>query len=77
VVYLVREHGHFWASRPSRWLVAASVADIAAVSGLAIGGIFMTAIAPSLVAGLLAVVAAYLALVDLVKVRMFRTLGLG
>jgi H+-transporting ATPase len=77
VVYLVREHGHFWASRPSRWLVAASVADIAAVSGLAIGGIFMTAIAPTLVIGLLAIVAAYLALVDLVKVRVFRTVGLG
>lgn len=77
VVYLVREHGHFWASRPSRSLVVASIADIVVVSGLAVSGTFMTAVAPALVAELLAIVVVYLALVDLVKVRLFRVLALG
>jgi H+-transporting ATPase len=34
-VYLVRERRHFWNSRPSRWLVVSSCADIAVVSLLA------------------------------------------
>jgi hypothetical protein len=37
----------------------------------------MTAVAPALVAELLGIVAAYLALVDLVKVRLFRVLAFG
>lgn len=77
VVYLVREHGHFWASRPSGSLIVASIADIVVVSGLAISGTLMTAVAPTLVAELLAVVVVYLALVDLVKVRLFRVLSIG
>ena len=77
VVYLVREHGHFWASRPSLWLAVASAADIGIVSALAINGVLMAAVSPMLVAGLLGTVALYLALLDVAKVRVFRTLGLG
>jgi len=75
-VYLVRERDHFWRSRPGPWLIAASLADIAAVSALAIGGILMAPIAPVLVIGLLLVVAGYLVLVDFLKVRIFKALAL-
>jgi H+-transporting ATPase len=71
-VYLVRTSRHLWQSRPSHWLLLASSLDIVVVSLLATQGILMTALSPALVAGLLAVVLIYLALLDLVKVRLFQ-----
>jgi H+-transporting ATPase len=75
-VYLVRERRHFWQSRPSGWLVLSSCADIVAVGLLATKGILMAAISPVLIAGLLAVVGVFLTLVDFLKVRIFRCLGI-
>lgn len=43
-VYLVRERGHLWASRPSTWMLAATVVDLAVVIILATSGILMTAV---------------------------------
>jgi len=74
-VYLLRERRHFWSSRPSRWLVLASVADIVLVSLLAWQGILMSAVSPVLIGGLLAVVLAYLTAVDFLKIRVFRYFG--
>jgi len=37
----VREREHLWHSLPSKWLIASSLSDIAAVSLVAIGGILM------------------------------------
>jgi H+-transporting ATPase len=71
-VYLVRERHHFWKSRPSRWLLISSCADVVVVSLMAVKGILMTAISPVLVGALLVVVAVYLTLVDFVKVGIFR-----
>jgi H+-transporting ATPase len=71
-VYLVRERRHFWHSRPSRWLVLASVLDIVLVSILATQGILMTAISSAVVGGLLVVVVLYLVAVDFLKIRIFR-----
>ncbi len=76
VLYLVREGGHLWRSRPSRWLLLASAADIVVVSLLAVNGILMTAVSPMLAAGLFAVVLVYLTLLDFVKVRLFGYFGL-
>ncbi len=59
-VYLVRERGHFWQSRPSRWLVGSSIVDLAVVALLATTGVLMASVSPMLIAGLLACVAAYL-----------------
>ena len=77
MVYLLRESGHFWRSRPSRWLLAASVTDLALVTLLAVRGILMTAVDPRLVLALLALVTVYLALVDFAKVRLLRWSGLA
>jgi H+-transporting ATPase len=76
-VYLVRERRHFWRSAPSRWMVTASIADLAAVAILAWRGILMAPLAPALIAALLAVCAAWLVAVDFVKLRVFSAVGLG
>jgi H+-transporting ATPase len=71
-VYVVRERRHFWHSRPSAWLLAATAADIALVAFLAIKGILMAPVAPALLAGLAAAVAAMLLGLDFLKVHVFR-----
>jgi H+-transporting ATPase len=75
-VYLVRERRHFWNSRPSRWLIVSSCADIAVVSWLASKGILMAAISPVLILGLLVVVLVFLVLVDFFKVWLFSGLDI-
>ncbi len=75
-VYLVRERGRFWGSRPSGWLMASSIADLAAVGFMATKGILMAPIAPRLMIGLLAVVAIYCVIIDQFKVAIFRRLGI-
>jgi H+-transporting ATPase len=74
-VYLVRERGPFWRSRPSRWLIASSVIDLVIVVAMAVAGILMTPVSPTLIVLLLVVVAAYLLVLDKLKVQVFRRLG--
>lgn len=71
VVYLVRERRHFWSSRPSRTLVLSTCVDIAVVSAMAIGGVWMAALPWWSVAALLGLLAVFLVLLDSVKVRVF------
>jgi len=71
-VYLVRERRHFWKSRPSKWLMIATVLDIAVVSVMASQGILMTAISPALIGGLMALVLAYMVALDFLKIHIFR-----
>jgi H+-transporting ATPase len=75
-VYLVRERGPYWRSRPGRWLLLATLADIVIVSALAAFGILMAPIPPALIGGLLLLLMGYLTLLDFVKVPLFRRLGL-
>jgi H+-transporting ATPase len=74
-VYLVRGRRHFWQSVPSRWLLLASVLDVAAVGVLATRGVLMASVPLPLVAGLLLLVLGYLVLVDFLKIHIFRRLG--
>jgi H+-transporting ATPase len=69
-VYLVRERGHFWNSRPGGWLLLSSGLDILLVGLMATQGILMTAISPLLVAGTLGLIVAYLAALDFLKIRI-------
>lgn len=66
-IYLVRERRHLWASRPSWWMLGATVADLVVVTVFASRGILMAAV-PLVDVGVLlaAVLAATLAL-DLLK----------
>ena len=73
-IYLVREREHFWNSRPGKWLVLSSAADILVVSFLAWRGIMMEAIPLQIVFGVLIACGCYLAAVDFVKTALLRKL---
>ena len=75
--YTNRERRHLWSSRPSYWLVASSVADILIASTLAIGGFAMTPLPAWLIAATLAAAAVFAVVLDLVKVPVFRRLGIA
>lgn len=75
-VYLVRERRHFWASVPGQWMLLSSFADIVVVSVLAALGVLMAPVSPALIAGLIALVAAWFVLLDFLKVRLFQWLDL-
>ena len=75
-VYLVRERRHIWRSRPSGWLMFATVLDLAVVCAMASQGILMTPIGPAPIGGLLAVGLVYLVIVDFLKMWIFRRSGL-
>ena len=75
-VYVVRERDHFWRSRPGHLLVAATVADVAVVAGLALGGLLMAPLAPSYVALVLGIAVVFMCVMDPVKVLALRRFGL-
>ncbi len=72
VVYLVRERRHFWHSRPSRMLLLSTGVDIAIVSTMAIRGVLMSPLPWWSLPALLAILAAFLLLLDNVKVQVFQ-----
>ncbi|MBT1004392.1 HAD-IC family P-type ATPase [Paenarthrobacter sp. DKR-5] len=75
-IYLVRTGGRCWAGRPARWLLTASAADVAGAFILAGTGTLMTAVGLHVVATAAAVITSGAVAADLVKVPVFRTLGL-
>lgn len=75
-VYLVRERGPFWRSRPSKWLMISSFIDVAVVGAMACLGILMAPVKPYAIVLLLLVVGAYLLVVDQIKVWIFRRIAL-
>jgi H+-transporting ATPase len=82
--YTNRERRWFWSSRPSGWLLASSVADVAIASTLAVGGIAMAvggiamaALPAGAVAATLACAAFYTFVLDAIKVPTLRRLGLA
>jgi H+-transporting ATPase len=75
--YTNRGRPRLWSSRPSNWLVASSIGDIAIASTLAIGGVAMTPLPALLVAGTLAAAAAFAFALDLLKAPVFARLGIG
>jgi len=74
--YTNRERRHLWSSRPSVWLVASSVADVAIASTLAIAGIAMTALPAFVVADTLGAAAVFAFVLDAIKLPAFRRLGI-
>jgi H+-transporting ATPase len=75
-IYAIRERRRLWGTRPSLLLAVSSVADIAIASILAVGGIAMTPLPASLVAGTLAAAAIFAFVLDFVKVPVFARLGI-
>jgi H+-transporting ATPase len=76
-MYTNREHRHLWSSRPSFWVIVLSIADLLIASTLAIGGIAMTPLPVWIVTGTLAAAAIFAVILDLVKVPVFRALGIA
>jgi len=75
-VYVVRERDHFWKTRPVNWLFAATGADVAVVSALAVGGVLMTPLALPYVALVFAIAAAFMFVMDPVKIVALRRFNL-
>ncbi|HEU5004102.1 MAG TPA: plasma-membrane proton-efflux P-type ATPase [Actinomycetota bacterium] len=76
-VYLVRERGRLWASRPAGLLLAATVGDLLAVGLVARLGILMPAVGLGPMLAVLGIAVASMLALDPVKVRVLRRLGLG
>ncbi len=74
MIYAIRERRHLWSSRPSIWLGASSVADIAIAATLSVGGVAMTPLPALVVVSTLAAAAAFALVLDAVKVPVFRRL---
>jgi H+-transporting ATPase len=70
-VYVLRERGHFWSSRPAAIMLVTSIADLTIIAGLAIGGLLMTPISPTILGGLLSATLTYGIALDFVKVAVF------
>ncbi|MGA7540899.1 MAG: HAD-IC family P-type ATPase [Steroidobacteraceae bacterium] len=77
VIYAIRDRRHLWGSRPSRWLIISSVADILIASSFAVSGFAMTPLPVSLVVGTLAAAAAFAFLLDVVKLPVFARLKIA
>jgi len=73
-LYVLRERKRMWHSRPGVWLVFFTLMDIAITIWLAVTGILMTPIRPSLVITVLGTTAAFALAMDFVKVATFRWL---
>ncbi|OOG59007.1 HAD-IC family P-type ATPase [Polaromonas sp. C04] len=72
--YTNRERRRVWSSRPSAWLVASSVGDLLIASTLAIAGIAMAPLPPSVVLWTLAAAITFAFALDVVKVPVFARL---
>lgn len=72
MIYLVRERHHLWTSRPSPWMMFASVGAVSIAILLAMYGIGMAALPLPIVLLDLLLVGAVLFLLDWLKVAVLR-----
>jgi len=75
--YCNRERRRLWSSRPSRWVVLSSAADVLIASTLSVAGIAMKPVPVRIVAGTLVAAIAFAVLFDFVKVAAFRRLKIN
>jgi H+-transporting ATPase len=74
-VYLVRERGPFWKSRPSTTLLLSTMGDILVVSLLATLGILMQPINITIIFVLAGLVLVFALVLDVFKVALFKRMG--
>ena len=70
VLYVVRDRNHLWSSKPSVWVLAASVADITIVSTLALSGILMEPLAWRIILTLFSAAIGFAFILDQIKQRI-------
>ena len=73
-IYIIRERQHFWHSRPSYWLISVSIIDLGIIIFMALKGLLLTPLAPTVIFGLLFLTIVYIALLDFIKVPIFARL---
>jgi len=67
LLFVVRERRHIWSSRPSSWVLAASMADVVVVSTLAGTGTLMEPLSWRVLAAVLVAAAAFALTLDQIK----------
>jgi H+-transporting ATPase len=67
LLYVLRERGRMWGSRPSRWVFASSAVDVVIVSALALSGTLMAPLAWPLMLVVAAATIAFALILDQVK----------
>jgi H+-transporting ATPase len=67
VLYVLRERRHLWSSKPSNWILASSIADIAIVAALALSGTLMEPVTWRVLAAVLAAAAGFALILDRIK----------
>ena len=75
-VYLLRERGHFWQSRPSPFLVASSIFGVSVTAILALVGILMPPLSAALLLAMAGTGLIWFGCLDWFKVWLFRRLNL-
>jgi H+-transporting ATPase len=75
--YVIRGRRHLWGLRPSIWLVLSSVADVLIISALATFGIAMAPLPIEVIATVFVAAIAFGAILDMVKIPVFRRLGIS
>ncbi|MEJ0018954.1 MAG: HAD-IC family P-type ATPase [Acetobacteraceae bacterium] len=68
--FVLREHGHFWRSHPAWIMLLASMADVACVTFLAIGGVLMTPLPAAVAAMLFVSTLVFAVVLDTVKIAV-------
>jgi H+-transporting ATPase len=71
VFYVVRERKRLWSSRPSLLVILSSIVDVLIIGTLALGGILMAPLAPSIVGAILAAAIVLALIMDQVKFWLF------
>jgi H+-transporting ATPase len=74
VLYVLRERRRLWRSRPSRWVLLASVVDVGVASALAVKGILMEPLPWWLVVGNLGAAAGFALILDQAKISVLSRL---
>jgi H+-transporting ATPase len=67
VLYVLRERRHMWASRPSNWILASSMIDIAIVLALALSGTLMEPLPARVIAAIFVAAIGFAFILDRIK----------
>ena len=67
VLFVLREQRHMWSSKPSKWIVASSIADVAIVAALTLSGTLMEALTWQMLVAVFVAAVGFALVLDLVK----------
>jgi H+-transporting ATPase len=73
-VYVLREHGRLWSSRPAPIMLVASLCDVLLVASLAAGGVLMNPLPIKLIAMLAATTIVFTLAMDSIKLAVYARL---